>query len=422
MRQSRYDLASHVHRQHHSNGRDHDERDGAANERLRPIDIHTFLALDIPERQMILDPAIPEKGLAMTYASRGIGKTHIACGMTYAVATGTSFLKWNAPRPRRVLHLDGEMAAVELRDRFAQIMDGATVTPETGMLNILTADLIDLGIGNLASLKVQQELEPWLDGVELLTLDNLSTLTAVIRDNDAESWNPIQEWLLRLRRRGVSVHLVHHAGKGGEQRGTSRREDVLDTSISLRRPSDYVAVEGARFEVHFEKARGVHGERVKPFEARLETRDGAISWTTREIEDVNLARVKVLLDDGLSLRDIAHETGLSKSTVGRIKKQIEANAASAADLSAKAKWDNAKAVCPTPKGRDECPKPLNPFGTPVSSGNPGFSSTVPLSPPLGVRDVGQKANGDGDPFASLKTEPFPELPELNPRPQAGEAK
>jgi putative DNA primase/helicase len=147
-----------------------------------------------------------------------------------------------------------------------------------------------------------------------LTLDNLSSLTAVIRDNDAESWNPIQEWLLRLRRRGVSVLLIHHAGKGGEQRGTSRREDVLDTSISLRRPSDYVPPEGARFEVHFEKARGIHGDRAKPFEAKLEVRDGANVWTIREIEDVNYARVKALLEDELSIRDIADETGLSKST------------------------------------------------------------------------------------------------------------
>ena len=43
-------------------------------DRLKPIDIHALLALDIPERQMILDPAIPEKGLAMLYAGRGTGK------------------------------------------------------------------------------------------------------------------------------------------------------------------------------------------------------------------------------------------------------------------------------------------------------------------------------------------------------------
>ena len=116
--------------------------------------------------------------------------------------------------------------------------------------------------------------------------------------------------------------IVHHAGKGGEQRGTSRREDVLDTVISLRRPSDYSPREGARFEVHYEKARGAHGDAVKPFEARLEL--GA--WTMRDIEDVNLARVKALSEDNLSVREIADETGIPKSTVARLKKKIAGGA------------------------------------------------------------------------------------------------
>ena len=104
-------------------------------------------------------------------------------------------------------------------------------------IKIIAEDLVEgSGVGNLASADVQAELDRWLEDVDSLVLDNLSSLTAVIRDNDAESWGPIQEWLLRLRRRGISVLIVHHAGKGGQQRGTSRREDVLDTSISLRRP------------------------------------------------------------------------------------------------------------------------------------------------------------------------------------------
>src|SRR6185437_841893 len=185
---------------------------------------------------------------------------------------------------------------------------------------------------------------------------------------------PIQEWLLRLRRRGVSVLIVHHAGKGGEQRGTSRREDVLDTSISLRRPSDYAPTEGARFEVHFEKARGIHGDRAKPFEAKLETRDGANFWTIREIEDVNLSRVKPLLDDGLSIRDIADETGLSKSTVHRLKKQIDLG-------------QSGEPVSQT-AGQNDCPTASNTPGTPGSLRNQGKPEAVPLSQPLGVRDMG----------------------------------
>lgn len=165
--------------------------EGQARPRLWPLDVHELFDLNIPERQMILDPIIPEKGLAMLYAARGIGKTHLACGISCAVAAGTAFLKWQAKNPRKVLHCDGEMPASELRQRLAQIMAGMPVRPQPGMLRVLSADLIETGIGNFASPKVQEELDPLLDGVELLLLDNLSSLTSVIRDNDAESWNPI---------------------------------------------------------------------------------------------------------------------------------------------------------------------------------------------------------------------------------------
>jgi putative DNA primase/helicase len=148
---------------------------------------------------MILNPIIPEKGLAMLYASRGTGKTHVALGIAYAVATGTKFLRWNAPKPRRVLLIDGEMPAAALQERFASIVASASNPQfDPDNIRILAGDLIEEGgVGNLASAEVQAELDPWLDGADLLIADNLSSLTAVIRDNDAESWGPIQDWLLR---------------------------------------------------------------------------------------------------------------------------------------------------------------------------------------------------------------------------------
>jgi putative DNA primase/helicase len=291
--------------------------------RLRPLDLQELFALDIKPREMVLDPIIPEKGLVMIYAARGTGKTHVADAIAYAVATGGEFLRWKAPEARRVLLIDGEMCAADLRDRLTSIVSAADVKPGPTMFRVLAGDLVADGIGNLASPEVQQALDPWLMGIELLILDNLSSLTAVVRDNDAESWTPIQEWLLRLRRRGISVLIVHHAGKGGEQRGTSRREDVLDTSISLRRPTDYVASEGARFEVRIEKGRGIHGEAAKPFEARLEMREGRAVWSMKDVVDANLARVEALLEAGMAIRDIAEETGIKKSTVHKLKRRVE---------------------------------------------------------------------------------------------------
>jgi hypothetical protein len=297
---------------------------------LHPLDIHDFCKLAIPKREMVLGPIMPEKGLVMLYAARGTGKTHVGLGVGYAVSTGGRFLKWAAPKARKVLLVDGEMPAQALQERLAALMESGDVKPEPGMFRILAADLLDeVGIGNLATPRAQARIDALLDGAELLILDNLSSLTAVIRDNDAESWNPIQAWLLRLRRRRVSVLLQHHAGKGGDQRGTSRREDVLDTSISLRRPSNYRPDEGARFEVHIEKGRGVHGEAAKPFEATLRTIDGRLEWVILEIEDVNRARVASMLEDGMSIREIADELGIPKSTVHDIKRKIEAAKAAA---------------------------------------------------------------------------------------------
>ena len=45
-------------------------------------------------------------------------------------------------------------------------------------------------------------------------------------ENDNRHWVPIQN-NSRLRHR-EECFIIHHAGKSGTQRGTSKREDVLD--------------------------------------------------------------------------------------------------------------------------------------------------------------------------------------------------
>ena len=118
---------------------------------------------------------------------------------------------------------------------------------------------------------------------------------------------------------------MHHSGKGGQQRGTSRREDVLDTVVALRRPSDYRPDEGARFEAHFEKSRGFHGDDAMPFEASL---TAGAAWLTRDLADADVARVLALTAEGASARDIAAELGMSKSKVARL--QVEGREMAAA--------------------------------------------------------------------------------------------
>ena len=294
--------------------------------RLRSYALDEFLGLSIPPRGYVLEPVIPQQGLTMLYAQRGVGKTHVAIGIGLAVAAGAHFLKWKAPEPKRVLYVDGEMPAPAMQERIAQVNRSLAQPFPNDAFKIVTPDLQDLAIPDLASAHGQESLEPLLDGIDLLVLDNLSTLCRSGRENESESWTSMQTWLLSLRRRGMSVLLVHHGGKGGAQRGTSKREDVLDTVINLRRPSDYIATQGARFEIHLEKARGITGDAAKPFEAQLETRDDVAFWTMKDMEDAREGQIRELLELKMSVREIAEELAIPKSTVHRIKKRLEGSA------------------------------------------------------------------------------------------------
>lgn len=288
---------------------------------LRVLNAADLLRLDLPPREMVLAPWLPSKGLAMAYGPRGIGKTHLTLAIAYAVASGGSFLRWHAPMQRRVVILDGEMPAGVLKDRIAAIAAVAPKEPpHPDFLRIVALDLQERDI-DLANDADQLALGPILADAELIIVDNISTLARVGRENEAESWLPIQQWALSQRRAGRTVLFMHHAGKGGQQRGTSRREDVLDTVVALRRPQDHCPDEGARFELHFEKNRGFHGDDAKPFEAAL----GKSGWTTRDLADADMARVAKLTEDGLSIREIAEETGMPKSNVARLLKKARAS-------------------------------------------------------------------------------------------------
>ncbi|HUS97964.1 MAG TPA: AAA family ATPase [Hyphomicrobiaceae bacterium] len=290
--------------------------------RLRADTVGDFLALEIPPRELILEPFLPSQGLAMMFAKRGIGKTHLSLGVAYAVACGSDFLKWSAPEPRKVLFVDGEMPACVIQERLAAIVAGNEVEPPApDHLRLVTPDRQELGMPDLATLDGQAAVDELVEDVDLIILDNLSCLFRAGRENEADDWTVVQDWLLRLRRRGKTVLFVHHAGKNGDQRGTSRREDVLDSVISLKRPADYHADEGARFEVHYEKARGFTGEDAKPFEAMLETRDGAAVWSVKSLEESRVEKVAALLNDGHSQQEIADLLDIDKSNVSRHAKR-----------------------------------------------------------------------------------------------------
>ena len=135
-------------------------------------------------------------------------------------------------------------------------------------VRIYTPDQQNDRIVDISDPKWHPALQDAIGDAELVIVDNLSCLARSSgNENEAESWLPLQDWGLKQRRLGKAVIFMHHAGKGGQQRGTSRKEDILNVTINLRQPTDYSPESGAFFEVRFEKGRECYGDDTKPFEA-----------------------------------------------------------------------------------------------------------------------------------------------------------
>jgi hypothetical protein len=283
------------------------------------VNLMDFVTQEIRPRERIMTPWLLTQSLNMLYAWRGVGKTHVALGIAFATASGGSFLKWKADKPRRVLFLDGEMPAASMQERLKGLVAGSDEDFDPEYFRLVTPDLQTGAMPDLATYEGQEAIDSIMGDTELVVIDNLSSLArSGGRENDAESWLPIQPWALRQRQQGRSVLFIHHSGKGGAQRGTSKREDILDTVISLKRPAEYNPADGAVFEVHFEKTRDMHGEDAQPFEARLQTdQHGLAVWTSSSVEDSTFDRVVTLANDGLNQKDIATELGINKSNVSR---------------------------------------------------------------------------------------------------------
>jgi AAA domain/Helix-turn-helix domain of resolvase len=283
-----------------------------------------LLSLKVAPRVELCGPWLKEGTLTEVYGWRGAGKSWFGLSLAFAVAAGVDFMRWGVTEARGVLYVDGEMGLDDIQARIPRIHQseqkraGRPLHPKLRYIADSDMELFPNGLPKLSTKEGKALVEANLEGISLVVLDNLSTLYNSAIENDAESWVEAQDWLLSLRRRGLAVVFVHHAGKGGQQRGTSKREDICDTVIALKKPETHQAEDGCAFTLAFEKNRGVHGPSVASFSAKLtEDEDGDLIWVLQESKEERGAQIKALFEQGMPIRQIAKSVGLSHSNVSR---------------------------------------------------------------------------------------------------------
>jgi AAA domain/CHC2 zinc finger len=292
------------------------------------MDVTNFCSLRLPERSEYLHPWLKSGSMNLIAGGRNVGKTWFAISILDAVTKGGEFGPWKCKESVPCLLLDGEMPAQDIIERLNGLNLNINTSRQSPLYVYSDAYAYQCGLpkANLGSESWRNEIKHHLlyMGVKLWVIDNIASLTSGFDENVKTDWDPVNQWLLELRFTGISTILLHHTGKGGDQRGTSAREDNLDTSIMLKKPHNYTSDDGARFVAQFTKkrVRTKYSYLVADTEFKL-TQDetGAYVWGHGDLRRSRRVEVLQKLNEGEKQNDIAAELGMSKGQVSKIKKK-----------------------------------------------------------------------------------------------------
>ncbi|MDI6797107.1 MAG: AAA family ATPase [Desulfatibacillaceae bacterium] len=289
------------------------------------LSVGDFLRLDIPERKSFLHPWLKEDALILISGWRGIGKTFFALGCLDAVSRGEAFGPWECHKAASCLLIDGEMPASDIQERSRLLGLNEGHRPEP--LYVLCdawANAQGLPRANLTCPDWRNSIKKVIAdmAVKVVVFDNIASLAPGLDENSRQDWDVINQWLLELRFAGVTSILLHHVGKGGQQRGTSAREDNLDGSILLRPPRDYDPTDGCKFLVQFSKARIAQKDLTLTADCILALQpgnEGKHIWTYANSKLETRQAVIDLLEEGMTQKEVADNLGISKSQVCKIR-------------------------------------------------------------------------------------------------------
>ena len=307
---------------------------------FKSVSLQELTLMDIPPRKAIIDPLIMEGSSMEINGGTGIGKTWFTLEMLCSICTGEKFLgKYEVANPRPVYYIDGEMPLESIRDRMNMIMARYIYKYKVSEIPFHISNPLlfkNNFIPKINDTKITQpmfkdEVKRFSDIYQkplFICFDNLSCLTDY-KENDNDDWTSMLDMYTELKHEGHSICHVHHVGKGGHQRGASRKHDALDTVIHLKRPEEYDSSEGAVFNVKFDKHRHFAGEYARSFKCAIKVDDNnKVSWDISDFKDV--ASEELLTAYCMGLPDITYtkleeEFGISKSSIGRTIKHCVKN-------------------------------------------------------------------------------------------------
>lgn len=346
---------------------------------IKTCTLRELMEMQLPHRRHLVIPWLRQGESSMIFAAPGVGKSLFALDIALSVAGGGKALGvWQAgagdskteggqrekapeatrdsnaetaPCGWKVLYVDGEMPLDDIRDRANMLMQGK-IQQEDGFdreqagqnlhfmarhqQDDILADFVDLADAdsrrNLLA-RIQRER------IDLVILDNLSTLAAFEDENAASSFNGPVDFLQRLKSIGTACILVHHTNKGGEEfRGSSRIATTFETLALLKAAAAPPFIDDGQeddgesdssasaFTLEWRKYRGRRDTSIQDkaiFILSVDTQGNAARWHVMDTESgMMLAMLEMVRSKQCpTQRELAEALGTSPATLSRMKQK-----------------------------------------------------------------------------------------------------
>lgn len=217
----------------------------------------------------LFDPWLRQGDQVLLFAESGLGKSWVALKIAHSLCSGSKCLNWQPEKQIKCVYFDGEMGEQHLNSVFEKIDNGSEKQIKGGYLRFACpGEENNYQLPDLSHPEGQKWYDSESEGADLIVIDNLLTCCRLqnARDSDFNQWARVQPWLIKKRSEGVTVLVIHHAGKSGDQLGTSSREVMMNCVVRLSplRALNFDIEEGSKFEWHWKKKRGFAGEHAQP--------------------------------------------------------------------------------------------------------------------------------------------------------------
>lgn len=222
-------------------------------------------------------------GIAI-YGGTGAAKSWLAISIAAGAANGKSIFpdRWHVINPAGVkcLTIAGEMSIGEYGERIKRLFQYYGID-ETRKKNFIlhSACQLDLanpdGLDKLHHLINEAEQKCGTPGlpVKLVVLDNLTTLS--VEGENPSNFGRIEFALKSLKKRGITVILIHHENQKGEIRGARKISDVMDQKLHLFKANDGDKI---GIIVKNEKIRSGKNSEFATFKALLDVEAEGTGW------------------------------------------------------------------------------------------------------------------------------------------------